>query len=153
MPTKVEAGFGEGADLRLLATLRGRPRIAEIAPARLRQCMPDMTFSSTLISRNSRTFWKVRAMPGLGDLVRLQAQRLAAVEAHGAVLRLVEAGDAVEERGLAGAVGSDEADHGAGRHAEIDAVETRLPAKLRLTPLRSRSAVIAGSAPARCHSA
>ena len=32
-------------------------------PALLRLCWPDMTFSTTLISRNSRTFWKVRAMP------------------------------------------------------------------------------------------
>ena len=50
----------------------GGRKIAAMTPALVRQCMPDMTFSRTLISRNSRTFWKVRAMPALRDMMRLQ---------------------------------------------------------------------------------
>ena len=45
-----------------------------------------------------------------GDLVRAQLVDLGAVEGDAALVDLVEAGDAVEERGLARAIGSDDAD-------------------------------------------
>ena len=36
------------------------------------ECIATMTFSSAVIRPKSRMFWKVRAMPQPGDLVRRQ---------------------------------------------------------------------------------
>ena len=56
-----------------------------------------------------RMFWKVRAMPGGDDLAGLGGED-GPVVGHLPLGRDVEPGEAVEEGGLAGAVGSDEAD-------------------------------------------
>ena len=53
-------------------------------------------------------FWKVRAMPSRASLSGRCRVILFAVEVDLALLRLVEAVDAVEKGGLAGAVGSDD---------------------------------------------
>ena len=67
----------------------------------------------------SRMFWKVRAMPACGDQVGLGRQDGALV-ADVALGGDVEAGEAVEEGGLAGAVGADEADDLAAVDGEVD---------------------------------
>ena len=51
----------------------------------------------------------MRAMPQLDDFVDAQSGEVAAAKDHGAVGRLVDAGDQVEDGGLARAVGADEA--------------------------------------------
>ena len=67
----------------------------------------------------SRMFWKVRAMPALGDEVGLGRQDGALV-GDLALGGDVQAGEAVEEGGLAGAVGADEADDLAAVDGEVD---------------------------------
>src|SRR4029079_17828658 len=57
-----------------------------------------------------------------GQLVRTRTQR-SAVEGERAGVRSDEPADDVEERRLAGAVGPDDAHHGAGRNVERDALE------------------------------
>ena len=58
-----------------------------------------------------------------GDLVPRHARKRPAVEPDRAGVRLVEAGDAVEQRRLAGAVRADQAADRAGRDREADVVE------------------------------
>ena len=60
--------------------------------------------------RNRRSVWNVRAIAEARDLVRLEADDAALVEQDVAVVGLVDAGDQVEERRLAGAVRADHAD-------------------------------------------
>ena len=72
---------------------------------------------------NRATFWKVRPMPSLGMTWRGWSQDRAALEQDVALVGHVEAGQAIEERGLAGAVGADQPGDAAGRHVEGDAVE------------------------------
>ena len=77
-------------------------------------CCATIRFSSAVMPANRRMFWKVRAtFAQLGDAIVGQAleQKVAAVfvgEPHHAGGRLVEAGDAVEDGGLAGAVRADQ---------------------------------------------
>ena len=71
---------------------------------------PTSTFSSAVMLPNSRMFWKVRADAEPDDLVGLAPGQLRAVERDLTLGRDVQAGDHVEERRLAGAVGPDEAD-------------------------------------------
>ena len=66
---------------------------------------------------------------GARHLTGLQRQRLGAVEDDAAALRLVEAGDAVEERGLAGAVRADEAGDGAGVDREVHVLQHAVAGK------------------------
>ena len=56
---------------------------------------------------NSSPCWKVRAMPEPGDGVRRQAGDVAAAETD-AALAAIDAADAVQHAGLAGAVGADQ---------------------------------------------
>ena len=70
--------------------------------------------------RNSRRLWNVRAMPRRVILYGSQAGDALAGEADVAVGRLVDAGDHVEDRGLAGAVGADHADDLALVDAEVE---------------------------------
>ena len=81
-------------------------------PARVRQCMPTSTFSSTVIWLNRRWFWKVRASPSavMACGGRPVSSCLPCVEADAAAGRPEEAGDDVEEGGLARAVRPDQAD-------------------------------------------
>ena len=44
-------------------------KMAPNRPECVRTWRPTITFSSAVISGNSRMFWKVRAMPGLGHLM------------------------------------------------------------------------------------
>ena len=91
-------------------------------PSLVRVWRPTRTFSSTVMLAKSRMFWKVRATPAAVTLVRLRRQRRAAV-ADLARGRDVEAGEAVEERGLAGAVGADQADDLAVVDGEVDVAD------------------------------
>ena len=58
-----------------------------------------------------------------GDLVRLLADQVVAVEGHAAFLRLVDARQHVEDRGLAGAIGADDREELALADLEADAVD------------------------------
>ncbi len=77
-------------------------------------CCATIRFSSAVMPGNSRMFWKVRAT--LASLVmrksfeplELHGAAVVVGEPHRAAARLVEAGDAVEHRGLAGAVRPDQ---------------------------------------------
>jgi hypothetical protein len=63
--------------------------------------------------------------PAAGDAVGPPARDIDAIEVDGSGMRGDEAGNAVEQRRLAGAVRSDEAGDALRRKAEIDAVERR----------------------------
>ncbi len=58
-----------------------------------------------------------------GDGVRWHAEHRLAVEVDVALRRRVQTGEHVEERGLAGAVGTDEGDDRAERDVEVDVVD------------------------------
>ena len=64
-----------------------------------------------------------------GHLVRLGAGDVLAIENHRAAGGLIEAGDAVEERRLARAVGADEGEHLASLDVEADAVHCQKAAE------------------------
>ena len=81
---------------------------APIRPDWLRTWRPTITFSSAVISANRRMFWKVRAMPAWPPRAPRWACRGAA-ELEAARVGRVQAGDDVEEGGLAGAVRADQA--------------------------------------------
>ena len=73
---------------------------------------------------NSAMFWKVRAMPLRGRLVGPHAACGRALAGDRALLRVVEAVDHVEHRGLAGAVGADDgADLAAWRMSKLMSLE------------------------------
>jgi hypothetical protein len=88
------------------------------------------TLSKTESEPKSRMFWKVRAMPQLDDLVDAQAGERAAVEPDGAGGGLVDAGHEVEDGGLAGAVGADEAAEFALADGEVHGVHRGEAAEL-----------------------
>src|SRR5690606_15304091 len=128
-PDEVQALLGEGEDLRLLAALRG-----EAEDGGDGACLGPAVHAGHDVLEHRHLAEQPDVLEGAGDaglgnLVRFAPHHLLAVEADGAALRLVEAGDAVEERGLAGAVRSDEAGDGASRDAEIDAVEDGVAGK------------------------
>ena len=84
-----------------------------------------ITFSLTLMFRNSRSVWNVRATPQLRDLVRRQPDDALAVEEDVAAVGRVDAGDEVEERRLARAVRADEAHDLAVADVEVQLVDAR----------------------------
>ena len=88
------------------SVLRARCRAAPTS----RRCSsaPTMTLSSTLSAGNGRTIWKVRAMPRRQTASGAQAVDRLAGEGDRAAVRRQRAGDHVEHRGLAGAVGADD---------------------------------------------
>ena len=57
------------------------------------------------------------------------ARDLAASDTYRPGIRELKAADKVEQRGLARAVGTDQAGHAAGRRAQIDAGDSYYPAK------------------------
>src|SRR5262249_23118361 len=65
------------------------------------------------------------------DLVRRQAGGARAVDGDAAGARRVDAADAVHQRGLAGAVRADHAEHFPRRHLEVEAVERGEAAEAR----------------------
>ena len=81
-----------------------------------------MTLSATLMSSNVTGTWKLRAMPsracssGVARVTSRSAKRMVPSVGVGV------AGEAVEERALARAVGADQADDLAFRHVEVGAV-------------------------------
>ncbi len=108
---EAELLLGERVDLALLAPRRGR------AQDRLRTRAPcvwpyaaAITFSFTVMFRNSRSVWNVRAMPRRRDLCGARPTSDSAVEQDVALVGPVDARDEVEQRGLAGPVRPDHAD-------------------------------------------
>ena len=78
------------------------------------------TFSSTERPRNSRLIWNVRAMPSLTRSACVPAGDVAAGEKHAPARRRQHAGQQVDERGLAGAVGADQRMARPGIEPEVD---------------------------------
>ena len=113
-------------------------------PERPRWCAPTRMLSRTLMLRNSATFWKVRPMPRPGHAVARQLLERAALELDVAVGEAVEAADAVEQRGLARAVGADQAADLAVADVERDAPSATTPPK-RIATLDTRSSGAAAS--------
>jgi len=72
---------------------------------------------------------------GVADEVGPQPRDLPSVEAHAAGVGPVDAGDHVEDRGLAGAVGSDQGVDGTGRHVEGDVVHGAQAAEALADPV------------------
>ena len=79
------------------------------------------TFSSTLAFGRMLVIWYERAMPLLRDAVGRQPGDVLAVEQDAPRGRTQDAGQAIEERALAGAVGADDGADLAALHGEIDA--------------------------------
>ena len=131
----------------MISSTRRRARSPRPAPGRgaaaartSRGCIfsvrPAMMLSSVVMPLNSATFWKVRAMPPARRLVgRMRGARLA-LEGDAALLRLIEAVDDVEHRGLAGAVRADDGADLALADVEGDVASS--PARRRTTARRSR---------------
>ena len=67
-----------------------------------------MTFSSAVMRKKICRFWNVRESPRRASASGTSRVTSSSGEAHSALLRQVEAGDQVEQRGLAGAVRSDD---------------------------------------------
>ena len=89
---------------------RGCAAIAPNTPACVRTCRPIITFSSADRLANRRMFWKVRAMPSAAMRSGVEPlERARPRSATVALVLAVDAGDHVEERGLAGAVRADQA--------------------------------------------
>ena len=89
----------------------------------VRAWQPMRTLSSTDRLGNSATFWKVRPMPISAILCGGRVRMLGAFHQDVAGRRLVEPGQAIEQRGLAGAVRSDQAEDLALVHVEGHAVQ------------------------------
>ena len=88
---------------------RGSRRPAAMKPALVRWCRPSIRFSATVWVADSAMFWKARAtpMPAIWSGPHLVQPVLA--EADLPLGGLVDAGQDVEHRRLAGAVGADDA--------------------------------------------
>ena len=80
-------------------------------------------FSSTDMLRNGRGIWKLRVMPRRHAPVRRQPGDVLALEHHAAAIAGQRARDAVDQRGLAGAVRADQADALALADLQADRVE------------------------------
>ena len=80
-------------------------------------------------------FWNVRPMPRCVNACGGLPGHVLAREDHAARGRLVDAGEHVEERRLAGAVRPDQADDRALRHREVDVVDGDEAAELLAEPL------------------
>ena len=108
---------------RFLAPVARRVRMTRRAQSERKVwCRPTSTFSIAVISPNSCTFWKVRAMPRQRDLRgRAAGDRRARRTSIGAGGRLVDAGEHVHHRALARAVRADQAVDRAARDREVDA--------------------------------
>ena len=74
----------------------------------VRTCRPIITFSSAERLANSRMFWNVRAMPRAATSCGFRPRERPAVERERAAVRVVDAGEHVEQRRLARAVGPDQ---------------------------------------------
>ena len=95
---------------------QGRPSIAATARTSAGSRRPTLTFSSAVSAGNSRMFWNVRATPRwlttwvfLPSTLTAARRPARAATQDRALLRRVDAGEGVEQRGLAGAVRADDA--------------------------------------------
>ena len=108
---------------------------------RLWMSPPTRTLSRTVSDVNSSSRWNVRAMPAPGPLVRRQPGDVVAVEQDAARVGPLEPGDDVEQRGLAGAVGADQAGDAARcRRSTVVSLSAVLPPKRTVTSRASSSA-------------
>ncbi len=89
--------------------------------------------------RNRRRLWNVRAIPRLGDAVRAQPDDALARRSGCRRSRRVDAGDHVEQRGLAGAVRADHADDLVLVDVEVELVQRAQAAERRGRPGSSSS--------------
>ena len=92
-------------------------------PPRASACAPTRTLSRVVMVANSATFWNVRAMPSAAISWRA---KLASGRPSNRIVPecgIVEAGDAVEQRGLAGAVRPDQAADRAAGDVEADVLQ------------------------------
>ena len=107
-----------------------------------RACMPTSTFSSAVMFWKRRMFWNVRPMPraviACGGLPVTSSPRNVIVPGG----RLVDAGEHVEERRLAGAVRADQRDDLAARHGEVDVVDGDEAAELLADAARDEDVVV-----------
>ena len=104
------------ASWRAPANARAAPR--ECA-RRLGRGAPRSMLSSTVMPASAFVSWNVRTMPCRAMRYAGQPAMLDAVERPAARVRLVEAGQQVEQRGLARAVRSDERGDRVARHLEV----------------------------------
>ena len=105
------------------ADTRGRRSALDRKPDDERQCAPTITFSRTGMRAEHRQVLEGAAHAQPGDLVRGRAGDRLAFEEDVAGLVLVQAAEAVEQRGLAGAVGADQPADVAALDVEAHAVE------------------------------
>ena len=91
-------------------TVRGSRSDHSTGPPGRRVWAPRSTFSSTVSCSCSAGCWNVRASPWLRERGRARPAHLDVVDRDRAGARPVVPADAVEQRGLAGAVGPDEAE-------------------------------------------
>ena len=108
----------------------------------------DQHVLSAVMSANSRMFWKVRAMPGLGDPVGPAARTIAGRSNRiSPRVGRVQAGEHVEEGGLAGAVGPDQADDLARLDARSTSLTASRPPKRLVTSRGTRGSAVTASMP------
>ena len=93
---------------------------------------PSRMLSSTVMPLNSARFWKVRATPQPRHRMRRHAGDVVAFEHDAALLRRVEAGDRVGQRGLAAAVGADQAEDLAAADLQVHAGQRHQAAEAAL---------------------
>ena len=84
---------------------------------------PTRTFSNTVMPPNGRGTWCVRADAEPAARAAPTGRDVGAPEADAAAVGALRAGEDVQQRRLARAVGADDADRLAGPHGEVDAVE------------------------------
>ena len=106
-------------------------RIAPNTPACVRTWRPIITFSSAERLANRRMFWNVRAMPRAATSFGLSPSSGRPSNMNVAAVGVVDAGQHVEEAGLAGAVRADEA---------VDLARGGSRSSRRRAPARRRSA-------------
>ena len=121
--------------------VRARGR-AQVGRTRSRVWAPTSTLSSTLRLANTRPCWNVRARPRRGERLGRAAVTSCAPEGESPASGAVEPADQVEQRGLAGAVGADDADELALRDLRSMPATAVTPPKCRL-----QSRALAAAAP------
>ena len=132
MGARPQRSIARAASARVRASsARSSRNAAPITPARPRRYAPSATLSSTLIRGTSFTCWNVRPMPMRAISVRrATADRFAAEHDVAADVSGERAGNQVERRALAGAVGSDEAENLPGADRERQVVDGDQAAEL-----------------------
>ncbi len=88
-----------------------------------------ITFSSTVMRGKARTTWNVRPMPSRQTACGFRPTRFDPAKPMLARMRLQEAVDDIEQRGLAGTVGADDAVDHAFHDGEVDIIDGLEPAE------------------------